>query len=212
MCGAVHVCGITVPPVEVALGVPADVLRRRPDVRRAERQLAAETARVGVATAELYPKFRLNGTIGIESLSGSGVGLYDVGPEVTWRIFDGGRTRSKIEVQDAIQEQALTAYEGALLKALEDVENAMTDFAEEQVRLRSLRESEEAAARAAALASTRYEAGASPFLEVLDTQRTLLSAADSRAASEGEVVSNLIRLYKALGGGWDSEGASAEGT
>ena len=203
---------LPVPPVEVALGVPADVLRRRPDVRRAERQLAAETARVGVTTAELYPKFVLNGTIGIESLSGAGLGLYDVGPEVTWRIFDGGRTRSKIEVQDAIQEQALIAYESALLEALEDVENAITDFAEEQVRLRSLRESEEAAARAAALASTRYEAGASPFLDVLDAQRSLLSAADSRAASEGEVVSNVIRLYKALGGGWNSEEPGAEGT
>jgi NodT family efflux transporter outer membrane factor (OMF) lipoprotein len=203
---------LPVPPVEVALGVPADILRRRPDVRRAERQLAAETARVGVTTAELYPTFVLNGTIGIESLSLSGSrGLYNVGPEVTWRIFDGGRTRSKIEVQDAIQEQALIAYESALLEALEDVEDAITDFAGEQVRLRSLRESEEAATRAAALASTRYEAGASRFLEVLDAQRSLLSAADSRAASEGEVVSNVIRLYKALGGGWDSEEPGAEG-
>ncbi len=204
---------LPVPPVEVALGVPADVLRRRPDVRRAERQLAAETARVGVATAELYPKFVLNGTIGIESLSLSGLtGLYNTGSQVTWQIFDGGRTRSRIEVQDAIQEQALIAYEGALLEALEDVENAMTDFAEEQVRLQSLRESEAAAARAAALASTRYEAGGSPFLEVLDAQRTLLGAADSRAESEGEVVSNVIRLYKALGGGWDSEEPGADGT
>jgi NodT family efflux transporter outer membrane factor (OMF) lipoprotein len=194
---------LPVPPVEVALGVPADLLRRRPDVRGAERQLAARTARVGLATAELYPKFRLNGTIGIESLTGTEFGM--VSPDFTWRIYDGGQTRSKIEIQDAIQEQALIAYESALLEALEDVENAVTGFAEEQVRLRSLRESEEAAARAAALASTRYEAGASSFLEVLDAQRTLVSAADSRAASEGEVVSNVIRLYKALAGGWDSE-------
>ena len=194
---------LPVPPIEIAVGVPAEVLRRRPDVRGAERQLAAETAQVGVATAELYPKFMLNGSIGIESLSISGA-AYKIGPEMSWRIFDGGRTRREIEIQNTVQEQALIAYEGAILEALEDVENSMTDFAQEQVRLRWLRESSEAASQAAQLAASRYEAGASPFLEVLDAQRTLLSAEDTQAASEGEVVSNLIRLYKSLGGGWTS--------
>ncbi len=194
---------LPVPPIEIAVGVPAEVLRRRPDVRAAERQLAAETAQVGVATAELYPKFMLNGSIGIDSLSISGA-AYKIGPEMSWRMFDGGRTRREIEIQNTVQEQALIAYEGTILEALEDVENSMTDFAQEQVRLRWLRESSEAASQAAQLAASRYEAGASPFLEVLDAQRTSLSAEDTQAASEGQVVSNLIRLYKSLGGGWTS--------
>ena len=194
---------LSVPPIEIAVGVPAEVLRRRPDVRAAERQLAAETAQVGVATAELYPKFMLNGSIGIDSLSISGA-AYKIGPEMSWRMFDGGRTRREIEIQNTVQEQALIAYEGTILEALEDVENSMTDFAQEQVRLRWLRESSEAASQAAQLAASRYEAGASPFLEVLDAQRTSLSAEDTQAASEGQVVSNLIRLYKSLGGGWTS--------
>ena len=194
---------LPVPPIEIAVGVPAEVLRRRPDVRAAERQLAAETAQVGVTTAELYPKFMLNGSIGIDSLSISGA-AYKIGPEMSWRIFDGGRTRREIEIQNTVQEQALIAYEETILEALEDVENSMTDFAQEQVRLRWLRESSEAASQAAQLAASRYEAGASPFLEVLDAQRTSLSAEDTQAASEGQVVSNLIRLYKALGGGWTS--------
>ena len=194
---------LPVPPIEIAVGVPAEVLRRRPDVRAAERQLAAETAQVGVATAELYPKFMLNGSIGIDSLSISGA-AYTIGPEMSWRMFDGGRTRREIEIQNTVQEQALIAYEGTILEALEDVENSMTDFAQEQVRLRWLRESSEAASQAAQLAASRYEAGASPFLEVLDAQRTSLSAEDTQAASEGQVVSHLIRLYKSLGGGWTS--------
>lgn len=194
---------LPVPPIEIAVGVPAEVLRRRPDVRAAERQLAAETAQVGVATAELYPKFMLNGSIGIDSLSISGA-AYKIGPEMSWRMFDGGRTRREIEIQNTVQEQALIAYEGTILEALEDVENSMTDFAQERVRLRWLRESSEAASQAAQLAASRYEAGASPFLEVLDAQRTSLSAEDTQAASEGQVVSNLIRLYKSLGGGWTS--------
>ncbi len=114
------------------------------------------------------------------------------------------RLKREIEIQNTVQEQALIAYEGTILEALEDVENSMTDFAQEQVRLRWLRESSEAASQAAQLAASRYEAGASPFLEVLDAQRTSLSAEDTQAASEGQVVSNLIRLYKSLGGGWTS--------
>jgi NodT family efflux transporter outer membrane factor (OMF) lipoprotein len=194
---------VPVPPLEVAVGVPADILRRRPDVRVSERRFAAETARVGVATAELYPKFFLNGSIGIESISAAGAtGAYRVGPEVRWPVFDAGRTRRQIEIQDAIQEQAMIAYEAAVIGALEETQNALTAFALEQDRLRLLRESTESAARAAGIASNRYEAGYSPFLEVLDAQRTVLVAQDEEAASAGAVASNLVRLYKALGGGW----------
>jgi NodT family efflux transporter outer membrane factor (OMF) lipoprotein len=196
---------IPVPPLEVAVGVPADVLRRRPDVRAAERRFAAETARVGVATAELYPKFVLRGSVGVESLSpGSVTRPFRVGPEVRYPIFDAGRTRRQIEIQDAVQEQAMLAYEAAVIGALEETQNALTDFALEQERLALLRESTESAARAAELASRRYEAGYSPFLEVLDAQRTVLAVQDDEAASAGAVTSNLVRLYKALGGGWSS--------
>lgn len=195
------------PPVRVAVGVPAEALRHRPDVRRAERELAAETARIGVATAEIYPKFTLTGTIGLESLSLSNLTESDsqtfgIGPSVRWNLFDGGRTRQKIEIQNSVQEQAMVRYEASVLAAQEDVENAITAFTQEQIRYRSLNESAAAAKRAADIAKTRYDAGATNFLTVLDAQRTLLNAQDRRSASQGEIVSNPIRLYKSLGGGW----------
>jgi outer membrane protein TolC len=187
--------------------MPAEVLRRQPDVRRAERQLAAETARVGVATAELYPKFTLTGTIGLESLSLSNLTdsdsqTFGIGPSVRWNLFDGGRTRQQMEIQSAVQEQAMVQYEASVLAALEDVKNAITAFTQEQLRYRSLNVSAASAERAADIAKTRYQAGATNFLTVLDAQRTLLSAQDRRSASQGKIVSNLIRLYKSLGGGW----------
>lgn len=202
--------GLPIPSVRVAVGVPAEVLRRRPDVRGAERQLAAETARVGVAIADLYPKFALKGTIGLEAPSLSGLfqaasRTIGLGPSVQWNIFDGGRTRQEIEVQNAVQEQALVQYERAILTALEDVENAVIAFTQEHLRHRSLLAAAAAASDAAGLAVSRYEAGATDFLSVLDAQRSRLSAQDELAKCEGQIVSNLIRLYKALGGGWDPE-------
>ncbi|MEM9388498.1 MAG: efflux transporter outer membrane subunit [Pseudomonadota bacterium] len=201
---------IPTPPVQLAVGVPAETLRRRPDVRQAERQLAAETARVGVAVAELYPKFTLSGTIGLEALSVSSLTdsdsrTFGIGPSVRWNLFDGGRTRQQIEVQSAVQEQALIQYERTVLGALEEVENAITAFTEEQLRYRALVESAAATERAADVARMRYEAGASDFIAVLDAERSLLSVQSNRVASEGTIVSNLVRLYKALGGGWDPQ-------
>lgn len=192
------------PSVEIAVGVPAETLRRRPDVRRAERQLAAETARVGVAVAELYPKFTLSGTIGLES-SAQTIGIAGVGLGVNWNIFNRSRIRSQIEVQSAVQEQALIAYEASILGALEDVENALTALAEEQRRYASLTQSVQAAARTSEIARTRYEAGATPFLNVLDSERTQLAAEENLAVSEGLIISNLVKLYKSLGGGWTPE-------
>ena len=196
--------GLPTPEMEIVLGVPADVLRRRPDVRLAERRLAAETARVGVARAALYPKFVLNGSIGIESTSMAGLsGIYNFGPQIQWPIFNAGRLRREIDIQSELQEQALIDYEAAVLSALEEIENSIVSFAEERVRLESLRASATAAQKANQIAEARFEAGMSPFLEVLDAQRTRLAAEDSLAASEGKLVSNLIRIYKALGGGWE---------
>ncbi len=206
---------IPVTPLEIALGVPADVLRSRPDVRRAERELAAQTARIGVATAELYPKFTLPGSIGLEALSlgklfSTGARFHGIGPSATWTIFDAGRIRRNIEVQNALQEKALIEYEAAILTALEDVENALVAYTKEQVRRHSLMEASQASQRAVDLARCQYLSGLTDFQSVLDAQRSLLSLKGQLAESEGEVTSNLIMLYKALGGGWTSLAPGSE--
>ena len=189
--------------------MPADTLRRRPDIRKAERELAAQTARIGVATADLYPRFTLKGSIGLEALSPGNLISYrsrasSIGPRVTWAVFDAGAIRKNIEAQSALQEQALIQYETALLSALEEVENALVAYANEQVRRQSLLEASQAAQRAAKLARDRYAAGLIDFQVVLDADRSLLSLQSQMAESDGKVTSNLIALYKVLGGGWTS--------
>jgi len=205
---------IPVAPLEIAVGVPAEVLRRRPDVRSAERALAAQAARVGVTTAELYPKLRLSGSIGLESLAAgdllSGDALaWSIGPSISWRIFDRRQIRRNIEVQGELQEQALIGYEATVLAALTEVEDALVALAQEQVRREHLASAAEAAERAVELSLHLYAAGLRDFQNVLDAQRSLLSFQDQVAVSEDEVASNLIRLYKALGGGWSPESAGA---
>lgn len=207
------------PPVRVAIGVPADLLRRRPDVRRAERVLAAETARVGVATADLYPKLRLNGSIGLESLTGGDLfktasRTFGIGSIVDWPIFSGGQIRSRIQAQSEVQQQAYIGWQSAVLSALEEVDNAVTAYANEQLRHASLQRSAKSATRAATLARSRYDSGVADFIEVLDADRERLTTQDALAASDAEITTDLIRLYKALGGGWQSlaENASASGS
>jgi len=194
---------------DIAVGVPADVLRQRPDIRRAERQLAAQTARIGVATAEMYPKINLIGSIGFESLTldnliSAGSKAYSFGPRITWPIFNAGSIRSNIEVQSALQEQYLIQYEITVLNALEEVENALVAYMEEQNRRQSLSDAKRAASQASAFAQDLYKAGLTDFTSVLDAQRSLLSFEDQLIQSEGRIISNLVRLYKALGGGWTS--------
>ncbi|PKN35735.1 MAG: RND transporter [Deltaproteobacteria bacterium HGW-Deltaproteobacteria-19] len=200
---------IPVASAGIALGVPAEALRNRPDVRKAERELAAQTAKIGVATADLYPKFKLNGSIGVDStligrLFTSGTYSWSFGPQITWTIFDGGAIRRNIEAQTALQEQYWIAYEAAALGALEEAENAIRAYVEEQIRRRSLSEATQAAEEAARLARLKYQAGLADFSSVLEAQRSLLAFQDSLAQSEGAITSNLIKLYKALGGGWTS--------
>lgn len=212
MPGSVHdllaqTTAIPVIPPTVAVGVPAETLRQRPDIRRAERNFAAQTARIGVATADLYPKFRLLGSIGLESLKSaelfkSASETWRLGPSLSWSIFDAGAIRRNIEVQSAIQEQYLLAYEAIVLGALEEVENALTAYAEEQLRQERLVAAVDAARQAESLAQNQYEAGLVSFTAVLDAQRSLLSFEDQLVASQGTVSANLVRLYKALGGGW----------
>jgi NodT family efflux transporter outer membrane factor (OMF) lipoprotein len=199
---------IPVPPLSVAVGVPADLLRRRPDVRQAERELAAQTARVGVATADLYPKFTLGGSIGLEFLSSNnqvpGSLTLTGGPGITWAVFKGGAIRQNIEVQSALQEQALIQYEAVILAALEEVENALVAYAEVQQRRQALSDATQAAQKAAELAQHKFEAGLTDFANVLDAQRSLLSFQEQLANSNGNTTAYLVRLYKALGGGWTS--------
>jgi outer membrane protein TolC len=200
---------IPVAPVGIAVGVPADVLRRRPDVRRAERQLAAQTAQVGVATAARYPDFTLLGSVGLEALSTarlltSTALASSIGASAGWTIFDAGRLRQNVEVQNALQEQALIAYESAVFVALRDVENALVAYGEEQARRDALAVAARAAGTAADLAGQQYVSGLVDFQVVLDAQRSALVLQELLATSEAEVASNLVRLYKALGGGWTS--------
>ena len=205
---------IPLAPPQVAVGVPADVIRRRPDIRRAERQLAAQSARVGVATAALYPTLKLSGSIGLEALSANH--LFDsanrtsrLGPGISWPIFDAGEIRANITAQSAVKEQDLIQYGSTVLTALNEVENAMTSYANEQGRDQSLKLSAAAALKALNLAKIRYGAGLTDFTVVLDAQRTLLSVQDQLAQSSSTVSVDLVRLYKSLGGGWTSLAATS---
>jgi len=197
------------------VGLPSDLLRRRPDIRQAEREVAAATARVGVATADLFPRFYLTGAAGLQSLNASdffssGSRFWSLGPSMQWPIFTAGRIRQNIKVQDARQEQSLIRYEQTVLTSLEEVENALVACGKEQEHREALVQSEAANLRAVALADERYRSGLVDFLNVLETQRTLLAVQDDLAQSERTTDQNLVRLYKALGGGWESETQVAE--
>lgn len=196
------------PPDEVMVGVPANLMRQRPDIRRAERQLAAQTARIGVATADLYPRFALLGTFAfsatdVADLFTGDAGNYGFGPAFRWNIFDAGRIRNNIRAQDALTEQAISFYEQTVLLALEDVENSMVAFVQEQDRRDALDRSVVAAQKAVDLVTTLYRIGLTDFQNVQDTERRLFQQQDEFAASDGLVTRDLIRIYKALGGGWD---------
>ncbi|MEK7704225.1 MAG: efflux transporter outer membrane subunit [Myxococcota bacterium] len=194
----------------IAVGIPADTLRRRPDVRAAERNLAAATARVGVAEAARYPSFKLSGSIGVDALVQSGFengfgSVYSLLGGITAPIFYGGRLRAQVEVQDAVREQALVAYEQAVLSSLQEVENALVSLVASSERADALTRAVEAARNAALLARQRYRAGMIDFQSVLDTERSVFSIEDSLASTRADEVFTLIRLYKALGGGWSPQ-------
>ncbi|MDD2308100.1 MAG: efflux transporter outer membrane subunit [Desulfuromonadaceae bacterium] len=198
---------IPVVPAEVAIGVPAETLRQRPDIRRAERQLAAATAQIGEAEAARYPDLTLSGTLGLQAASvgnllNTGAFMYSLAANTAATIFDGGRLRQKVEIQNALQEQALISYQSVVQSALRDVENALVAYAEEQNRRGRLQDAVQSAQNAEDLARNQYAAGLIDFVTVLDTQRSLLSLQQQLIVSEAAVTSNLARLYKALGGGW----------
>ena len=197
------------PPPTVPVGVPSDLLRRRPDVRRAERDLAAATARIGAATADLFPRFSLTGSFGTQAGEAKGLfnysnRFYSIGPSISWPVFDAGRIRANIRVQNAREEQALAAYEQTVLAALRDVEDALVGYLREEDRRRTLATAAEANRRAVDLANQLYNAGRTDFLNVLQAQRDLFASQDALVQSDRTVSTSLVALYKALGGGWQS--------
>ena len=197
-------------PAMVPVGLPSGLLRRRPDVRRAEWELAAATARIGVATADFFPKFSLTGDFGLQTedlnvFSLTNSRYWSFGPTIRWPIFQAGRIRANVKVQNARQEQLLVNYEKAVLTALEDVENALVTFAGEQVRHKNLTAAVNANRRAVELAGELFTRGLANFLSVLDAERSLYESEDNLAQSEHTVSLNLVSLYKALGGGWETE-------
>lgn len=206
---------IPTPAGQVAVGIPADILRQRPDIRRAERKLAAQTAQIGVAEAARYPDFTLSGSIGLESLAYANLytasaKAFQMAANAALVLLDGGRISANVDIQNALAKQALGLYEATLLTALSDVENALTAYAEEVKRRDSLKSAVAAGTSARDLAQIQYTSGISDFQRVLEAQRSLLSAQLQLAISEAEVASNVIRLYKALGGGWVAEKTEEE--
>jgi NodT family efflux transporter outer membrane factor (OMF) lipoprotein len=198
-----------VPPA-VPVGLPSDLLERRPDIQMAERELAAQTARIGVATADLFPKFYLTGTAGLESISANswftGPSQYwAIGPTMQWKLFEGNRIRSNIHLQTALQEQAFAQYRKTVLTSFEEVENALVAYANEQTRRQSLAQAVASSQEQLDLSNQRYKNGLASFLDVVDAERSLYQTQDELARSDQTVDTNLIALYKALGGGWQTE-------
>jgi multidrug efflux system outer membrane protein len=195
-------------PSDVPIGLPSDLLRRRPDIRRADARLHAATARVGVARADLFPRFSLTGSLGVSgerpgSLTSGDNWQWSFGPAVSWPLFDAGRIRSNIAVQSASQEEALLAYRSTVLVALQDVETSLVALTKEQQRRLFLAEAAAANRDAVRLSNLLYENGLAEFLDVINAQRSLFSSEDALVQSDRTIATNLISLYKALGGGWE---------
>jgi len=196
-------------PPEVPVGLASELLRRRPDIRRAEAQIHAATARIGVATADLFPRFSLTGSFGFSSNDLTKMGnlsnskFWALGPAVTLPIFAGGRIIWNIKVQDALAEQALLTYQKVVLTALKEVETALVAYAKEQERRQSLSAAVVNNRRAVEAAMKLYVAGKTDFLNVLTAQHSLYTSEDALVQSTCNVDTNLIALYKALGGGWE---------
>jgi outer membrane protein, multidrug efflux system len=209
------------PPAQVAVGLPSDLLLRRPDVARSERQLAAQTAEIGVATRDLFPRFFITGAASLQSVRASD--FFDwqsralsIAPSVSWQIFSGGRIRANIALQTATQHELLAAYEAAVLQAFQDVEDALVAFSHEQATRAQLQDAVRANQRAADLARQAYAQGLTDFLTVLVAEQSVFTSQDTLAQTERDVALQLVALYKAVGGGWEAgapmQEASANGS
>lgn len=193
----------------VAIGDPADLLRRRPDIRAAERRLAAATARVGVAAADLFPRLSLAGFVGfitgdVDELGETVSEAWSLTPSLSWAAFDLGSVRARLHAAEAGADVALAAYEQTVLLALEETENSLVAYTQSLDRLNALLRQTAASRRAAELARIRYREGASDFLRLLDAERTVLEAEDAVAVAQTDVNTAVVAIYKALGGGWEA--------
>ena len=200
---------VPVTPPEVPVGLRSDLLQRRPDLRQAEAEIASATAHMAEAKAEWFPRFTLFGTAGRQASQlhdiTLGVGNYfSAGPSISVPIFTGGRIRSNIRVQDARLQQSLIRYRSAVLSALEETENALVNYSNEESRHERLESAVRANEEAVKLSRERYQAGLTDFLAVLDAQREMYANEDLFAQSRTAQTLDLIALYKALGGGWQS--------
>jgi NodT family efflux transporter outer membrane factor (OMF) lipoprotein len=201
-------------PDGIAVGIPADTLRQRPDVRAAELTLRAEIARTAQTEADRYPSLTLSGSFGwkafaLSALDGGNSVVRSLAASLAGPLFDAGRVESRVDAQTAVQDQAFVAWEKSLLTALEDVENAMAAYANGRDRVDARSRAASAAANAAELARAQYQAGLVDFQSVLETERTLLTAQDNLASAEADVLTAVIQLYKALGGGWNNAETAA---
>ncbi|MGD1987548.1 MAG: efflux transporter outer membrane subunit [Desulfobacterales bacterium] len=211
--------GIPQIPAEVAVGIPAELLRRRPDIRLAERQLAAQSAQIGVAKADLFPRFSLFGSIGYTTAGSTSppqsrnAGLgdlfegrslgYSAGPSFSWDLFNYGRITNSIRVEDARFQELAVDYENTVLEAVQEVEDAMTAFLRSRDEIRFLADAVAAYKSSVALSTRQYKEGDVDFQRVLDAQQNLVQQQDNLVTTNGDVGLNLISLYKALGGGWE---------
>lgn len=197
------------PPAFIAVADPASMLRRRPDIRAVERQLAAATARTGVAVADYFPRVTLTGSAGWRATSLADLGdpdaeRYFFGPSITWAALDMGRVRARVAASDARTEAALASWEKTVLTALQESESALNRYSRALESAARLRIAAEASGKAADLARLRYRNGADSFLTVLDAERRLLEAEDLLAGAETDASLAAVAVYKALGGGWEA--------
>jgi outer membrane protein TolC len=192
----------------LAVGVPAELLRQRPDIRAAERELASQTAMIGSVQAELYPTLTLPGTLAVESYGGdlfsSANTLYSFGPQIRWSIFNGKRIRSRVDAEKAATKAALNTYEQTVLLALEEVEGQMSAYANEKDRIQSLEVAATSAQKSVELVTELYTSGLTDFQNVLNMEQALLDQQDQLAQSKGLISAYLVGVYKSLGGGWEA--------
>jgi outer membrane protein TolC len=193
--------------LDVIVDMPADLLRRRPDIRAAEMQLAAQSALIGVSMADLYPSISLSGLVGLSATSLSGVPprtfSWALGPSLVWNVFDHGRLTNAVLVQDARFQQLYEQYQDAVLRAAREVDDAAVGFVKTGEQIALLAESVQAAQRSLEIAMLQYREGLTDYERVLDTQRTLFVQQDQLVTNRGNVIQNLVSLYKAMGGGWE---------
>ncbi|MBK1858790.1 efflux transporter outer membrane subunit [Cerasicoccus arenae] len=198
---------LPLPDMEIEAGLPADLLRQRPDIRRAEREIAAATAMIGAATAELYPRFAIQGSIGLDSRS---IGTqfdatslaWTLAAPMHWNVFTAGRVQDNIDIKSEQQQKAMLEYRLSVLQAIEEVENALVSYNESRIRLGHLKQAVKATETAVELVTVQYDSGLTDFNNVLDMQRALYEQQNKMVSSSTEATRSIIALYKALGGGW----------